>query len=379
MFSVIHDIQTSANNLNKNLEVTGKWATQSKMKFNPDTTKQAQEVIYPPLLFNNVNVTWKSSQKYLGIILATQLKFDNHLKMGSGKISKTTGILRKLQNLLPRAALITIKVVIRHHLDYGDIVYGQAYNMSFQQKPESIQYNACFAITGHKRDTSKEKSLQLRRWYRKLWISYKIFKSKSPLYLLKLLPEKQSSYVTRNPDNISLFNIKHNFYNYFFFLLTIIEWNNMDSNLRNSENNAIFKNDILKFIRPKPKIFFNCYNLKGIRLIKRLCLELSHLPEHKFKFNFQNCLNPICRCGVSIESTSHVFLHCPTFNDKRDTLLNTLIWLKIDWKILKLTDSYLTQTLLCGCTLFDIETNTLVLKATILYSLSTGRFEEPLF
>ena len=81
-----------------------------------------------------------------------------------------------MQNLLPRASLITIyKPFIRPHLDYGDILYDQAYNMSFHQKLESIQYNACLAITGAIRGTSKEKiyqeldleSLQLRRWYRK--------------------------------------------------------------------------------------------------------------------------------------------------------------------------------------------------------------------
>ena len=46
LFSVIHDIQTSTNNLNKDLERISNWATQWKMNFNPDTTKQAQEVIF---------------------------------------------------------------------------------------------------------------------------------------------------------------------------------------------------------------------------------------------------------------------------------------------------------------------------------------------
>ena len=56
------------------------------MNFNPDTTKQAQEVIFrrkvkktvhSPLLFNNTSVTRTSSQKHLGIILDNQLKFDD--------------------------------------------------------------------------------------------------------------------------------------------------------------------------------------------------------------------------------------------------------------------------------------------------------------
>ena len=46
------------------------------------------------------------------------------------------------------------KAFIRPHLDYGDILYDQGYNMSFHQKLESIQYDACFAITGAIRGTS---------------------------------------------------------------------------------------------------------------------------------------------------------------------------------------------------------------------------------
>ena len=77
------------------------------------------------------------------------------------KISKTIDLLRKLHNFLPRAALITIyKAFITHQLDYGDILYDQAYNISFHQKLEFIQYNACLAITGAIRGTSNEKFYQ---------------------------------------------------------------------------------------------------------------------------------------------------------------------------------------------------------------------------
>ena len=93
------------------------------------------------------------------------------------KVSRTIALLRKLQRVLPRQALITIyKSFIRPYLDYGDILYDKAFNESFHQKIESIQYNACLAITGAIRGSSREKnyqklgleSLQYRRWYRKL-------------------------------------------------------------------------------------------------------------------------------------------------------------------------------------------------------------------
>ena len=107
------------------------------MSSNPGPNKQAHEVIFsrklkkvchPPLRFNN-NVSHASSQKHLGLKLHNRLTFDKHLTNVSNKISKTIGLLRKLQNILPRPALLTIyKSFIKPHLDYGDITYDQAYN-----------------------------------------------------------------------------------------------------------------------------------------------------------------------------------------------------------------------------------------------------------
>ena len=102
-------------------------------------------------------------------MLDNRLTFDEHLTNVSNKISKTVGLLRKLQNIL---TLLTIyKCFIRPHLDYVDIIYDQAYNLSFHQKLESIQYKTALALTVAIRGSSKEKfyqelgleSLQLRR------------------------------------------------------------------------------------------------------------------------------------------------------------------------------------------------------------------------
>ena len=87
------------------------------MNFNPDRTKQAQEVIFSrktkklphhPLVFNNTDVTQSIYQKHLGIILDSKLTFENHINIVATKINKNIGLLSKLQNLLPRTALIKI-------------------------------------------------------------------------------------------------------------------------------------------------------------------------------------------------------------------------------------------------------------------------------
>ena len=165
LFSVVHDINTSAIELNKDLKKINDWAYIFSRKKKKET--------HPPLLFNNNNVSQVNSQKHLGVILDVKLTFEEHLKNLFNKTNKTIGLLRKLSNLLPRQALVTIyKAFIRPYLDYGDVLYDQAFNNSFHAKIESIQYNACLAIRGAIRGTSREKiyqelgleSLQFRRW-----------------------------------------------------------------------------------------------------------------------------------------------------------------------------------------------------------------------
>ena len=114
------------------------------MSFNPDPSKQVQEVIfsrkiqklvYTPLHFNNIAVTQLITQKHLGMLLDVKLDFQEHLKNIYNKVNKTIGLLRKLLNTLPRLPLLTIyKSFIRPHLDYGDIIYDQAYTALFHQK-----------------------------------------------------------------------------------------------------------------------------------------------------------------------------------------------------------------------------------------------------
>ena len=103
------------------------------MSFNPDPSKQAQEVIfsrklqklvYTPLHFNNTVVTQLTTQKHLCMLLDVKLDFQEHLKNTYSKVNKTIGLLRKLHNTLPRLPLLTIyKYFIRPHLDYGYIIY----------------------------------------------------------------------------------------------------------------------------------------------------------------------------------------------------------------------------------------------------------------
>ena len=125
------------------------------MSFNPDTSKQAQEIIFsrktkkilhPLLHFNNSIVLQTPYQKHLGIFLNAWLIFEEHLKVITTKVDKTIALLQKLQKALPKSVLMTMnKAFVRLHLDYG-VIYEEAYNETFHQNLQSIQYNACATL-----------------------------------------------------------------------------------------------------------------------------------------------------------------------------------------------------------------------------------------
>ena len=125
-----------------------------------------------------------------------------------------------------------------------------------------------------------------------------------------------------------------------FFPSAIIEWNNLDPNLRNSKSISVFKEKMHNFIRPSPNSVFDIRNPKGIRL------GLSHFREHKFKHSFQDTINSLCNSGQDIECATHFFIHCPFFISERRTVLSTIR--RLDSKLLDFTDYDLTQMLLFG-------------------------------
>ena len=89
--------------------------------------------------------------------------------------------------------------------------------------------------------------------------------------------------ISRNHNNISLFNVKHEYLQNSFFPSTFI-----DNNIWNLESASAFKKVLFNFIRPSPSSTFNGHNPDGIKLLARLWVGLSHLCEQKFRHNFQD-------------------------------------------------------------------------------------------
>ena len=127
LFSVVKNPNLSADDLNHDLGLITNWAYQWKMSFNPDSTKQAVEIVFshktklvyhPPLYFNNILVSRVNDHKHIGMILEKKLNFSKHVNDKINKTKKSIGLLKYLSSYLPLDSLCQIyKLFIQPHLD----------------------------------------------------------------------------------------------------------------------------------------------------------------------------------------------------------------------------------------------------------------------
>ena len=314
-----------------------------------------------------------------------KLNFKKHVDGAISKVNKGISVIKKLRHTLPRKSLITIyKVFLRPLIDYGDIIYDQPNDDSFCEKLESIQYKAALAITGATQGTSRDKiykelgleSLKTRRWYKHLTCMFKIMNEKAPNYLINLIPKRNQIIRTTN-SHTPIIHCRIDYFKYSFFPSTLRDWFNLDENIRNSESISSFKNKLLAFIRPEESIIFNIFDPQGLTILTRLRVGFSHLNEHRFRHNIENCINPLCSCSLETEDTSHHLLHCHHYSQNRICLMNSIKSEINNFE--SFSDNDKVEILLYGDSHLDNNKNKYILEATLNYFKNCERFSGSLF
>ena len=88
LFSFVNDVNLSEFHLNSDLKKISDWTYQWKMSFNPDISKQAEEIIFSrkavkashiAVFFNDIPVDRCSTHKHLGMYLDEKLNFGHHI------------------------------------------------------------------------------------------------------------------------------------------------------------------------------------------------------------------------------------------------------------------------------------------------------------
>ena len=213
------------------------------------------------LHFDSSIVSKRPYQNHLGIFLDGPLTFEEHLKVIITKVNKTKGLFQQLQKIcLQWYKELYTKV----NWDFGDIIYDEAYNETSHQRIYSI---LCLpsSIGSYLRILQRKPLTKIRIG---IPPTSTLVREIHQFILSNSYQQKNSDYNTRNPNRITLFHTKHNFFTDSFNSFTVIEWNKLDLNVRSAASLSVFKMNLLKLTRASPNSSFNCYNCKGIKYLQ---------------------------------------------------------------------------------------------------------------
>ena len=402
IFSVVQDPLVSANELNYDLCLISRWAHQWKMSFNPDPTKQAEELLFsnklsrpshPPLYFNGIEVKNVSEHKHLGLVLDSKLSFTTHINEKIARARKGIGIIKHLSPYLPLKSRDQIyKTYVRPHLDYCDIIYhipvissdfDSSLTLNYQMNVlERTQYQAALAVSGTWKGTNRDKileelgweTLDHRRFFRRLTQFYKIMNNLTPEYLKVPIPPLHGHlFGCRSTNVIRPISCRTERYQNSFFPNGVTSWNDIGPELRGSKSLSAFKKNILNIIRPKKRSVFDIHDPNGIRWIFLLRVGLSPLKSHKKAHNFLDTPTDKCTCNQA-ETTSHFLLKCIKYENQRLILFQQLNQTRLANEMPAFKESEMTQVLLYGHEIFNYHENQTILNGTINFIRSTARF-----
>ena len=121
----------------------------------------------------------------------------------------------------------------------------------------------------------------------------------------------------------------------------------------------------------------NTDSSERLKFLTRIRLTLSNLADYKFRYNFQDCINLICSCSQTIETSIHLLLYCFNYLYARQTLFGKVN--KIDSTILKQNGQVITKFLLFGNEKLKAAQNKFILTSSIEFVQATKRFKISLF
>ena len=110
--------------------------------------------------------------------------------------------------------------------------------------------------------------------------------------------------------------------------------------------------------------------------IWRLRLQFSYWNEYKFRYGFNETVNPMCCCGTEVETNEH-FMRCHCFSSKRSSHFDNLSSLDLSFSKLNNKEkiAYLLHESTCNPNIL----NKVVINLVIKFLKLAGCFDKPLW
>ena len=187
---------------------------------------------------------------------------------------------------------------------------------------------------------------------------------------------REHRYVLRNTHSFEAPKRQTDAFKNSFFPHCINEWNNLSLEFREMRSLSLFKNKLIRLVRPEKGQLYGIHDHLGVCRLTQSRLGLSPLLEHRFRHNFLDTTDPMCLSNDGIETTVHFMLLCQEYTIHRTVLLGKITPICASYGVdcSVLNDQELLALLLYGNDAFNEISNKSILLATIFYISSTNRF-----
>jgi len=393
LMKTFKNIEEATASINRDLLHLAQWAHLWRITFNALKTvfmiiSLRLHLPYPNpiLLLNNTPLKQVQQERYLGMVLSSNMSWKNHIHSLTSKASKRIGLLFSMKEKLSRAAKTKYYIsYIRPILEYGSVVFDNC-TAQDSNSLELVQRRAAILCTGAYRRSPTHllmtdigwDSLSNRRKNAKLLLMFKIVNNLTPHYLRELIPpqvQATTQYPLRNRTHYRIptarTQLKHNSY----IPATLRQWNALDPDLRNCRTVSTFRSKIKsKFKKHALTTVYSTNFGPCSKNHTQIRLGLSKLKAHLFTFNIipdpicQNCQNHV------YETTLHFLLECPAFAAQREVMFRGLR------ELLPLTllnnNKHVIRSLVHGIPTSPIKDNKKLFSIVQQYLFETQRFTQ---
>ena len=257
------NLSSLKNELENHLVPVYEWLLSNRLKVNADKSNfiifsYRKNLNLDPLNFGNHLLTQVESTKFLGIFIDEHLNFKTHTEHILKKISKSVGILFKLNSFLPFHILLTLyNTLLLPYFNYGILSYHNAPNYALNRL-KICQKKAIRAICGldfnaHTNDHFKEhKILKFDDIY-KLNLCSTVFsqlQNPSTHSVSNRLVRNSDyhNYNTRSRGEFSIPYYSKTSSQSCFLYQAVMEWNKIPQSIKDSRSTHCFREKFKKFI-----------------------------------------------------------------------------------------------------------------------------------
>ena len=250
----------AAEQINTDLENIHNWANKWLVSFSLPKTKsmtislKTNKPLHPPLFLSDQVINSVESHKHLGLTLAHDLTWNQHIKEITKTAGKRIDMLKPLKMVIDRKTLERLYLAyIRPTMEYASVVWdspkeGNHIYDSLERMQQSAARLVCRATARCNVEKLYEEvcwcSLKERRQNQRLCLFYKILNNMAPRYLSLLMPqqvEARTHYPLRNRGNIDVPFSRLDSYKFSFFPCTIRAWNELPPGIKEAPSLDAFK------------------------------------------------------------------------------------------------------------------------------------------